>query len=209
MFFQEFLSPLITHHTYLLFSSSFCAYSKQTKFATKAFKLQKKDITTLCDFFDVDRSGEDGKQLTKEDLIDRLLDFLGAPDEDLTKASSKKSTKKTLAPAKKKTKKKTNSRSKGKKEKKEEEENDDEEEEEEEEEKQENGEPPDYSVVIEAKKGEMPSDVALQQWVRAYIACFDMDSATTTHAITTASAKFGVDVSSKKNRIKEILAEEM
>jgi hypothetical protein len=149
----------------------------------------------------VDRSQEDGKQLTKEDLIDNLLDFLGAPDEDLTKASKKKSTKKTSTkktrgPAKKKT-----TRSKGKKE---EEENDDEEEEAEEED-----EPPDYSVVNEAKKGEMPSDVALQQWVRAYVACFDMDSATTTHAIATASEKFGVDMTSKKSRIKEILTVEM
>eukprot|EP00568_Trieres_chinensis_P005106 CAMPEP_0183298668 /NCGR_PEP_ID=MMETSP0160_2-20130417/5629_1 /TAXON_ID=2839 ORGANISM="Odontella Sinensis, Strain Grunow 1884" /NCGR_SAMPLE_ID=MMETSP0160_2 /ASSEMBLY_ACC=CAM_ASM_000250 /LENGTH=56 /DNA_ID=CAMNT_0025460765 /DNA_START=32 /DNA_END=202 /DNA_ORIENTATION=- len=55
----------------------------------------------------------------------------------------------------------------------------------------------------------MPSDKALRKWVRAYVRCFNLDKATTKHAIETASDKFGVDLTEKKTRIKELLTEEM
>jgi hypothetical protein len=66
-----------------------------------------------------------------------------------------------------------------------------------------------FSLVRKHKSGAEPSDEALRQWVKAYIVCFDMNSATTKHAIQTASGKFGVDLSGKKNTIKEMLADEM
>lgn len=66
-----------------------------------------------------------------------------------------------------------------------------------------------FALVKSHQKGKKPSDDALRQWVRAYIVCFDMDSATTKHAIKTASDKFGVDLTKTKDRIKELLAEEM
>eukprot|EP00934_Nitzschia_sp_Nitz4_P002839 Nitzschia sp. Nitz4//scaffold141_size107518//83035//84098//NITZ4_004292-RA/size107518-snap-gene-0.198-mRNA-1//-1//CDS//3329536336//2829//frame0 len=66
-----------------------------------------------------------------------------------------------------------------------------------------------FHLVKTHKKGKKPSDEALRQWVQAYIVCFDMDSATTKHAIRTASDKFGVDLSKSKQRIKELLTEEM
>jgi hypothetical protein len=66
-----------------------------------------------------------------------------------------------------------------------------------------------FALVKEHKKGDKPDDDALRQWVRAYVVCFDMDSATTKHALKTASDKFGLDLAKEKDRIKELLAEEM
>lgn len=164
----------------------------ETKYSTKAFKLNIPDIKVLCDFFSVDRSAEDGKALSKEDLIDRLLDFLGGPDETLT----------TLKPAASKgaSKKKAGAKKGGKKSKAKSESEDEEE----------VKEPPkDFSKIKELKKGDKPDEEVLRQWVRAYVACFDMDSATTKHALKTASEKFGCDMSKEKSKIKELLAEEM
>jgi hypothetical protein len=155
----------------------------------KAFKLNIPEIKMLCDFFSVDRSSEDGKALSKEDLIDRLLDFLGAPDETLT----------TLKPAAKKSKKKA--KKGGKKSKAKSSDTDGE--------SEEKAPPKDFSKIKELKKGDKPDEETLRQWVRAYVACFDMDSATTKHAIKTASEKFGCDLSKEKSKIKELLAEEM
>lgn len=157
--------------------------------ATKAYKLNIPEIKMLCDFFKVDRS-----QLTnKEDLIDRLLDFLSAPDPELTK---KAVAKKKAAPGKKRAAKGEAKAKTGKKKKTakaaDEDETEDEDMEDEEEE-----------------EGKMPSDKALRKWVQAYVGCFNLNKATTRHAMETASDKFGVDLSSKKERIKELLAEEM
>jgi len=66
-----------------------------------------------------------------------------------------------------------------------------------------------FTLVKKHKRGAEPNDAALRQWVKAYIVCFDMNKATTKHAIQTASEKFGVDLSGKKNTIKEMLADEM
>jgi len=66
----------------------------ETKYATKAFKMNVSQIKALCTFFSVDYSGEDGKPLNKDDIIDRLLDFLGAPDESLVKEKESSGTKK-------------------------------------------------------------------------------------------------------------------
>lgn len=120
------------------------------------------------------------------------MDFLGAPDETLTtlKPVGSKAASKKKAGAKK-----------GSKKSKAKSESDDE---------AEVKEPPtDFSKIKALKKGDKPDEETLRQWVRAYVACFDMDSATTKHAIKTASEKFGCDLSKEKSKIKELLAEEM
>jgi hypothetical protein len=59
------------------------------------------------------------------------------------------------------------------------------------------------------KEKEPPDDARLRKWVRAYVRCFDLKKATTKHAVETATEKFGVDMFDKKERIKELIAEEM
>jgi hypothetical protein len=167
----------------------------------------------LCDFFDVIRVDESGNALNKDDMIENLLDFLTQPHKDFlnveypdivakkaTGGTTKKAT--TAAPTKKGTtpppkmkavpkkaavKKATSKTSKPK------------------------AEPPmdPFSLIKKHTSGTEPSDGALRQWVKAYIVCFDMNRATTKHAIQTASEKFGIDLSGKKNTIKEMLADEM
>ena len=141
-------------------------------------------IKTLCSFFSVDHSDGDGKTLKKDDLIDRLLDFLGAPDEAFVKKREPVATKKALAAKTQKI--KTKPRTVVRKIK----------------------EDP-FSLIKDYKKGEFPSDDAMRQWVKAYIVCVDMETATTKDAVLTASAKFGVEMVSKKARIKQLLAEEI
>jgi hypothetical protein len=165
----------------------------QTIYSKRAFKLNVAQIKTLCDFFNVDRSPDTGKSLDKETLIDRLLDFLGEPDPKMLNEEKKK---KKSTPKKKAPKKKPSSKTKKQEKKKvvEDEEEDEEDA---------------FDLVREHKKGDKPSDDAIRQWVRAYVVCFDMDSATTKHALKTASDKFGLDLAKEKDRIKELLAEEM
>lgn len=162
--------------------------------ATKAFKLKVGEIKSLCDFFMVDRSTGGGKGLTKEDLVDRLLDFLGAPDVKYTKAYSKKRSEKVSRNKKGSTKKSGGSKDDGNEDVEDEDNETEEEKEEDEEDKQ---------------TGKMPNDKALRKWVKAYVTCFNLDKATTKHAIETASDKFGVNLASKKALIKELLTEEM
>ena len=151
----------------------------KTKYATKAFKMNVSQIKTLCVFFSVDYSDEGGKSLKKDDMIDRLLDFLGEPDESLTKKNVSSDTKKKTGP---KSKKKRIAR---------------------------NLTEAPFSLIRDYKKGKLPSDDAMRQWVKAYVVCIDMETATTKDAVQTATAKFGVDMVIKKARIKELLAEEI
>jgi len=145
----------------------------------KAYKLKKAEVKMLCDVFDIDRSPA---SIDKDELIERLCNFLMAPDPDLTKSPQKKQAK---AKAEKKTAKK--------KEKDEETEVEDEESEEE----------------IEGEADGMPSDKALRKWTKAYVTCFNTDKMTLKHAIDIASDKFGVNLREKKATIKTMLTEEM
>uniref|UniRef100_A0A7S4ALD8 DEK-C domain-containing protein n=1 Tax=Pseudo-nitzschia australis TaxID=44445 RepID=A0A7S4ALD8_9STRA len=151
----------------------------ETKYATKAFKMNVSQIKTLCVFFSVDYSDKGGKPLKKDAMIDRLLDFLGEPDESLAKKNVSSDTKKKTGP---KSKKKRIARD--------------------------ITEAP-FSLIRDYKKGKLPSDDAMRQWVKAYVVCIDMETATTKDAVQTATAKFGVDMVIKKARIKELLAEEI
>jgi hypothetical protein len=140
-------------------------------------------IRKLCQFFCVDYKGEGKKPLNKEETVDRLLDFLGEPDVGLTVDESFEETK----TEKKSTKTSGTPKSKDK--------------------KKPLGDP--FDAIKNYPKGEKPNDRALRQWAKAYVVCFDMDKATTKHAILTASEKFGVDLAPRKDKIKEMLAEEM
>lgn len=142
----------------------------------KAYTMSKQTLKRVCDVFDVDVSSEG--DITKDELIDRLLNFLGEPDVKLTNAS-KKANRKVKA--------------KSPKHSKEQEHSEDEAEEESSKEEEEN---------------KIPSDKALRKWVRAYVTCFNMKKATLKHALETVSDKFGVDLTPKKARIKELLIEE-
>lgn len=157
----------------------------ETKFAIKAFKMNVSQIKKLCNFFHIDHCGEGGKALIKEDMIDRLLDFLGEPDESMIKQKEPADKKKKTA-VKPKKKAQTNRRSVATK----------------------VVEDP-FSLIRDYKKGKIPSDKAMRQWVKSYIVCVDMETATTKDAVLTATAKFGVEMASKKSRIKQLLAEEI
>ena len=141
-------------------------------------------IKALCIFFCVNHYGEDGKPLIKEDMIDRLLDFLGEPDDSMIMKKKHKADTKKKADVKPK--KKTQSKPAVAK----------------------VVEDP-FSLIKDYKKGKAPNDKALRQWVKAYIVCVDMETATTKDAVLAASAKFGVDMATQKARIKQILAEEI
>ena len=188
-------------------------------------------VRMLCDFFDVIRVDESGNALNKDDMIENLLDFLTQPHKDFlnveypdivakkaTGATTKKATnapkKQTTAAAKKQTtaapkkqttaaptKKSTAAPTKMKAVPKKAESKT----------SKPKTEPPldPFSLIKKHTSGTEPSDGALRQWVKAYIVCFDMNRATTKHAIQTASEKFGIDLSGKKNTIKEMLADEM
>lgn len=155
----------------------------ETKYATKAFKMNVSQIKMLCTFFSVGYSDGDGKSLKKDDMIDRLLDFLGEPDESLVE-------RKVSSDSKKKADTKPKAKAKAKRVV-----------------KSPNEDP--FSLIRDHKKGKNPSDKAMRQWVKAFIACVDMETATTKDAVQTASAKFGVDMTAQKARIKELLAEEI
>ena len=173
--------------------------------ATRAYKMTIPLLKSLCDLFDIDRVPPEGKVTTDKDtLIDRLLDFLGAPDEKYLKSSKKKKTtpkkrkvgtSKSPTPKKKKMRKEIAKKTK-------------------QEEKIKNESETEDEMDVESEQSEdenpqMPTDKMLRKWVRAYVNCFNLDKATTKHAIETASDRFGVDLNEKKTRIKELLTEEM
>ena len=156
----------------------------------KAYKLPVPQLKSILDFLVVDRKGVS----TKDDLVDLLLDFLGEPDESYLVGSKKSSDKKKSKSA--------NKKSKG--------DDDDDEEEDEEAKEKESGDADDYSDVGDEKVDEgPPSDEMLRRWVRAYVRCHNMKNSTVKSALELASDKFGVDLSGKKQRIKEFLTEEM
>lgn len=170
--------------------------AQETKYSSYAYKLLVPTIKDLCDFFDVDRTKVTGKDA----LIDLLLSFLGAPDPERTKEVKKSAARKKRKsvdadpdkspPAKK--------RKKGS-----------------ENEEVVEAEVIDSSSDVEMKEkadkehssDKMPTEKELRKWVRAYVSCFNLDKATTKHAIETVSEKFGVDLSEKKALIKQLLAE--
>ena len=162
---------------------------QKRKYGEKARKISNPGLKNLCDFFDIDRSATDGEKVDKDFLVDRLLDFLADPSEELTKTWIKENKKKAAAKKKKAAKAEA-----GKKKVAKEESSDEEDEE-------------DMFEEVDGQK--LPTDKALKRWVKAYVRCFNLDKATTKHAMETASDKFGVDLKPKKQRMKELLTEAM
>jgi len=163
-------------------------------------------------------------------LIDVLLNFLGKPSEEYIKqgtAAADDDDKKPRAKAAGKKKKRSSSTSKKKKKRRmskpessEEEESEEETEEEEEESDFEEVKPSkkkakksaavevDDSMLLHVTKGKIPEDKTLKKWAHAFCMCHDMDKATLKTAMALASEKFGVDLSEKKDIIKECLKSE-
>ena len=162
---------------------------QKRKYGEKARKISNPGLKNLCDFFDIDRSASDGEKVDKDFLVDRLLDFLADPSEELTKTWIKENKKKAAAKKKKAAKAEA-----GKKKAAKEESSDEEDEE-------------DMFEEVDGQK--LPTDKALKRWVKAYVRCFNLDKATIKHAMETASDKFGVDLKPKKQRMKELLTEAM
>ena len=137
-------------------------------------------------------------------MVDRLLDFLGAPSEEQTHEYIKKHNSRRATP------KKTSENS-------------------EDEEMADAGDDADdkegdggekSEAELKGKRGsqpkkrckkaddKVPDDKVLRKWVRAYVACHNMSTATLRHAVEVASDKFGVDMKVKKESIKMFLTEE-
>jgi hypothetical protein len=200
----------------------------------RAFKMKHQEVKKLCDFFHLDRS----LKTTKEELIDVLLDFLGNPDVSHLKSNGhkKKNKSKTFSSRdeevdddddasrdgedkeegedtlqlKSKVQKKKN---KTKTTVVDDDANRDGEEQEEDEDKNDEENYEEYTnddgeFIAKGEHREV-SVKALRRWVKAYVACFNMDKATIRHAIQTASDKFGVNLASKKEILKQLLTEEL
>lgn len=161
----------------------------EKKIGDKAYKMTNAGLKRMCDFFDIDRSAKGGETVGKDFLTDKLLNFLAAPDEKLTKDYVKNKKKKEAAAARKA----EGGGGSKKKSKKVDDFDDD-------------GAEEDFEEV-DGKS--VPTDKALRKWVRAYIRCFNLDKVTAKTALVTASDKFGVDLIERKRRLKELLAEEM
>jgi DEK C terminal domain len=153
----------------------------------KTYRMTVPQLKKMCDFFAIDRMNCNGKDA----LVDVLLDFLGEPEENMLKGGAK---------AKGKADSSSSSKKKSKAKKVEAADDD----------------AGDYSDVGDdgkeeatTKEGELPSDEALRKWVRAYVRCHNMKQSTIKHALEIAGEKFGVDLSEKKQRLKELLTEEM
>jgi len=167
--------------------------SRIEKFKAYAMKMTLPSLREICDLFDLDRS-----QVTKETVVDRLADFLSIPDEKYTKTFAKTASKKKASsaagPTTKKRKTATNTPTKGTKRRK----------------KAENSDVADEKPEDNAEDEVAdPSEDQLREWVHHYVNCFDLDKATTKHAIETVSDKFGKNLAHKKQRIKQLLADEL
>mmetsp|Transcript_1030 Transcript_1030/g.2011 ORF Transcript_1030/g.2011 Transcript_1030/m.2011 type:complete len:349 (-) Transcript_1030:281-1327(-) len=168
----------------------------ETKMSRRAYALNKSQIVDLCNFFALTlKPTKDEPKMDKDTCIDRLLDFLGTPHQDWLVDSLKEAAKPAKPASKKASPAAATSKAAAAKKKA----------------------PPaknstlsDYQKIKKAiGKKKVPSEEVLRAWVRAYVACFNLDKATTKHAIITCSEKFGVDMSKQKQLIKQILAEEL
>jgi len=168
------------------------------KFITRAKKMQIPLLKVICDIFDVDRTPSGKKTaLGKDGIIDRLIEFIAAPDVKLTVSGKSKKRSRSASP--RKTPKKKRARK-----------SEEVEVEIVDEEMDEEGEEEEEGEVVKVTKGNnMPTKKELRKFVQAYVTCFSMEKTTTKHLIQTASDKFDVNVSSKKKDILDLLAEAM
>lgn len=187
------------------------------KFETKAGECTDVLLKSLCDILGIPRN-----KTNKPEKVHRLVEFLGEPSEFMLKASTAETVEEVIAKSveirkKSKAKKKTESlkkkpRGRPKKNKSKDAEEDVFEETEDvvddlENEETEVPEDNDEDEIIDGKT--VPSAKKLRAWVKAYVACFDLDKCNAKHAIGTASDKFRVDLGLRKNMIMEMLKDEI
>jgi molecular chaperone GrpE (heat shock protein) len=153
---------------------------------------------------------------SKDGLVDKLLDFLGAPQKNKIKGVSGKVTSSSTSTTKKSTTKKSKPTKRAKTGKKNDEEEDDEDgEEEEEDDENANDDDDGYDDVDDDKlqngdaDGELPTKEKLRKWVRAYVRCFHETKLTVNHALEIGSEKFGIDLLPMKADLKKLLIEEL
>lgn len=169
----------------------------------KAFNLKVGEIRDLCDFFALDRSGINAKA----ELIDRLLDFLSEPSAEHVKGNKAAAAKASSASKKKGVSSKKKKDDSSEESDEEEEEN---EEEEEEEAKPKKGKKDKEGVdLLKVEKGKVPNDDTIRAWVKCFVQCYDLEKASIKVALQVAGDKFGVDLSNKKDLLKEMLADAM
>eukprot|EP00980_Cylindrotheca_fusiformis_P028769 scaffold22642_cov134-Cylindrotheca_fusiformis.AAC.24 len=195
----------------------------ETYYSVKAYKLNTRQLSMLLDLFSIDRKPKNGVPANKDFMIDRLLDFLGAPSLDLLTEDALPQDSESSSPSPAESRKGGSPLPLKKRKRVDDADNVD--------------EIVDTTSVVEKKskgtvlthedwakrasiqgvffmvrehtKGAHPSDATLRQWVQAYVACFDLDTASMKHVIQTASAKFGVDMRERINLIREYLASEI
>lgn len=187
------------------------------KFETKAGECTDVLLKSLCDILGIPRN-----KTNKPEKVHRLVEFLGEPSEFMLKASTAVTVEEVIAKSveirkQSKAKKKTESpkkkpRGRPKKNKSKDAEEDVFEETEDVVDDVENMEPEvpednDEDEIIDGKT--IPSAKKLRAWVKAYVACFDLDKCNAKHAIGTASDKFRVDLGLRKNMIMEMLKDEI
>jgi hypothetical protein len=174
---------------------------------TKAFKLMMTAaIKKLVDLLRLDPV----QKISKDELIDLLLIFLGEPPEALGKASSPRKLGETPSGKKRK-----NSASESSSKDEENENEDDSPEEEATRAKKDESKAgriveDNHAPLVATNLYEMPSDDVLRQWCRAYVTVFNERKTRVNHAMAALSEKFGgMDMTSKKPMIHEFLTEEM
>jgi len=169
----------------------------ETRYSVRAHKLTLKSLRDLCDLFCIDRSMQDGVSVGKDELVERLLNFLSVPDDKLVKKKKSLKRKKIKDTPKKRKRRKVevevstilvDS---------------------DEDESMQDNDIDDQDAPKNETTNEEPTVDELRKWVEAYVICFNLDKATTTHAVQTASDKFGLDLKHKKSLIKNLLAETM
>jgi len=173
---------------------------QEEKYTDRAGKMPKDTLLEVCSFFCINVTSSS----SKETVMQRILDFLGSPDAKLLKQPVEKKPK-----GKPRAKGKRNSKGSSK-EKAQEDAGDDEAVTETDSE----GDEPKKLAVSKRKEAQtnnkpMPSDAEIKEWIKAYVACFDLKQATTSHAVGIAQDKFGVDFSEKKELFKKLLTEEV
>jgi hypothetical protein len=166
--------------------------------------MPKDTLIDICNFFCLSVTSS----ISKENLMQRVLDFLGCPDASLLKKPVEKK------PKGKGSAQKGKRNSRGGKKGKPQDAGEDEAmtETDSENEGKESKRSASKTAALKDNSetnSKMPGDEEIRKWIKAYIACFDIKKATTNHAVLIAQDKFGVDFSDKKELFKELLTEEV
>jgi len=197
--------------------------NSEAKFSKRAYKLHVPQIKSLCDFFDIDRTpSSTDEKVDKEMLVDRLLDFLSAPNKESTN-TEKKNAKKSPSSKKIGVKKPLASKKKSKDDTEADDDIDEQEEDDDEDydameldddKKKTKTKSPNSKKILpkkktmktkHKKKKDVPSDKMLEKWVRAFLFCHSIKKSTFKSAMKIVTEKYEVDLTSKKKLIKQLI----